>query len=150
MQSRGWINSTIHRDTNLQILKQPEIRVLSGKWQDAVHQLYNDGIQFNAIFFDTFGETYEAMREWHDHVVNLLNPHDGIYSFFNGLGGTNPFFNDVYCRIVEVEMNDLGMQVEWHTVPVDVESIKKQQSSLKRPYFTLGQYRLPQCRFIAD
>jgi len=73
-----------------------------------------------AIYFDTFGEHYRDMKIFHEHVVNLLNPDGGIYSFFNGLAGvrscalqlqpnlcihnlqTNPFFHDVYCRIAQV------------------------------------------------
>lgn len=38
---------------------------------------------FDVIFFDTF-ETLEDMDEFHEHLVDLLEPMNGIYSFFNG------------------------------------------------------------------
>jgi protein arginine N-methyltransferase 2 len=52
-----------------------------------------NGILFGAgIFFDTYGEYYEDMREFHDHLPKLLKP-DGVYSYFNGLCCGDPAYH---------------------------------------------------------
>jgi protein arginine N-methyltransferase 2 len=48
----------------------------------------------------------------------------GIFSFFNGLAGTNPFFHDVYCRIVEMEMADMGLNVQYVQMDMDPSEAK--------------------------
>ncbi|KAI3512378.1 hypothetical protein L1887_19693 [Cichorium endivia] len=62
--------------------KKENVKVVCGRWQDVVHQLES----YDGIFFDTYGEYYEDLREFHQHLPSLLNP-GGIYSFFNGLCG---------------------------------------------------------------
>jgi protein arginine N-methyltransferase 2 len=143
MREAGWLNELSGGG------QQPEIRVLCGRWQDCIDRLYETGVQFDGIFYDTFGERYEAMRKLHDHVVNWLRPETGFYSFFNGLGGTNEFFHDVSCRLVEIEMNDLGMKCEWEQMSIcEDHNTGIQKKTILRPYFTLQQYRLPKCQFI--
>lgn len=123
--------------------------VLAGRWQDVLATVYDQGLQFDAIFFDTFGEDYEALREWHDHVPNLLRSEPwAVYTFFNGLGATNPFFHDVYCTLVEVELRDVGLDVHWEEVAVEID--ERAWDGVKRPYFTLKSYRLPVCRFLTE
>lgn len=122
----------------------PGVTILYGKWQEVVEDLYNSGTNFDCIFFDTFGETYDALRDFHDHVPNLLKNEESVYSWFNGLGGTNTFFHDVYCDIARLELLDMGVRCEY--IEVDVEALSEEVwKGVKRPYFTLRTYRLPLC-----
>jgi len=120
--------------------KRPGVRILFGRWQDVLDQL----VAYDAIFFDTFGEYYEDLREFHEHVPNLLRQ-TGIYSFFNGLAATNPFFHDLYCRIAAVDLLDMGLHTEYRTVPMDVKA--EEWEGVKGKYWTLNTYNLPICRF---
>jgi hypothetical protein len=70
--------------------KMPNVRVVFGRWQDVIDDLG----QFDSIFFDTYGEYFEDMKELHDRLPRLLRP-AGVYSFFNGLAPDNIFFHMV-------------------------------------------------------
>ncbi|GAB2218937.1 hypothetical protein Drorol1_Dr00002170 [Drosera rotundifolia] len=83
--------------------EQENVRIVFGRWQDLLPQLDS----YDGIFFDTYGEYYEDLREFHQHLPRLLKP-GGIYSFFNGLCGDNAFFHVVYCHLVSLELEDLG------------------------------------------
>jgi type IV protein arginine methyltransferase len=136
IKNLGWLNKT---ETSSPV----EVRVLHGKWQDQVEVLLNEGINFDAIYFDTFGEYYKALQVWNEHVVNLLKwEKSSVYSFFNGLGGTNDFFNRVYSEIVEIELSDMGLEVE----RMELEIGEQDYSKVERPYFNLKTYRLLNCR----
>ncbi|KAI3656601.1 hypothetical protein MP638_003028 [Amoeboaphelidium occidentale] len=140
MQQLGWYNEK-SKDSNTD--DRVQVHAIEGKWQDVISNLLEDGIQFDGIFFDTFGEYYKDMQEFHEHVVNLLKP-DGSYTFFNGLGGTNPFFNEVYSEIVDIELQDMGLQVEWRFIDnLGISTDSTEWEGLERPYFTLSKYRLP-------
>ncbi|XP_057973215.1 protein arginine N-methyltransferase 2 isoform X2 [Malania oleifera] len=58
------------------------VKIIFGRWQDVLEQLES----YDGIFFDTYGEYYEDLREFHQHLPVLLKP-GGVYSFFNGLCG---------------------------------------------------------------
>ncbi|KAI4985013.1 hypothetical protein ZWY2020_017643 [Hordeum vulgare] len=74
-----------------------------GDTEDVIPQLGS----YDGIFFDTYGEYYEDMREFHEHLPELLKP-GGVYSYFNGLCGDNAFFHVVYCQLVALELASLG------------------------------------------
>lgn len=78
---------------------KPGVRVVAGRWQDVVEQLG----PFDGVFFDTYGEYAEDMREFHAHLPRLLAP-GGVYSFFNGLCPDNLFFNMVQSELVKTEL----------------------------------------------
>ncbi|PNH02928.1 Arginine N-methyltransferase 2, partial [Tetrabaena socialis] len=82
MEAGGWMG-------------RPGVRVLRGRWQEVLPALLAEA-PYDGIFFDTYGEYYEEMREFHAHLPRLLAPH-GVYSFFNGLAPDNIFFHMVYC-----------------------------------------------------
>jgi hypothetical protein len=63
--------------------KKPGVKILFGRWQDCVASLE----PFDAVFFDTFGEFYDDLKEFHTHLPRLLKP-DGTYSYFNGLAAS--------------------------------------------------------------
>jgi protein arginine N-methyltransferase 2 len=73
--------------------RKPGVQILFGRWQDVQQQL---GV-YDGIFFDTYGEYYEELRQFHLLLPKILKP-DGVYSYFNGLASDNFFFHMVYGR----------------------------------------------------
>src|SRR5581483_11220281 len=63
--------------------KKPGLKIIFGRWQDVLDQLE----LYDGIFFDTFGEFYDDIHDFHEELLNILKP-EGVYSFFNGLGAT--------------------------------------------------------------
>ncbi|CAG8794377.1 17698_t:CDS:2 [Gigaspora margarita] len=124
--------------------KKPNVKIIFGRWQDSLDQLE----VYDSIFFDTFGEFYEDLNEFNNELPNFLKP-EGIYSFFNGLGATNPFFHDVYCRIAEMHLASVGFQTEFIEIPIN-PSNEKIWEGVKGRYWTLNTYRLPVCRFLTE
>lgn len=124
--------------------KKPNVKIIFGRWQDVEDQLE----QYDGIFFDTFGEFYDDLKEFHELLPNILSP-TGIYSFFNGLGATNPFFHDVYCNIAEMDLGEIGLKVEYKKVDID-PSDNKIWEGVKGKYWTLQQYNLPICKYSED
>ncbi|TPX60079.1 hypothetical protein SpCBS45565_g07589 [Spizellomyces sp. 'palustris'] len=121
--------------------KRPGVRILFGRWQDVLDQLQ----AYDGIFFDTFGEYYDDLKEFHEHVPNILSQ-TGVYSFFNGLAGTNPFFHDVSCRLAEADLREMGLMTEYREYKMD-ELGDEVWQGVKRPYWSLPVYRLPVVTF---
>ena len=62
------------------------VTVHEGRWQDMVPRIIEQGVLFDAIYFDTFAEDYKALRDFFsDCVIGLLDE-GGKFGFFNGLG----------------------------------------------------------------
>ncbi|KAJ3051903.1 hypothetical protein HK097_007091 [Rhizophlyctis rosea] len=127
--------------------KKEGVEVIFSKWQDALE----NGLltrTYDAIFFDTFGENYDDLHSFHEHLPNLLTDESSTYSFFNGLAGTNQFFHDVACRMVELDLAEMGIETEW--VEVDVGKLGDNVwQGMRRKYWSLNGYRLPVCRLVA-
>ena len=65
---------------------KPNVKIHEGRWQDAVPNIIDQGILFDAIYFDTFAEDYKALRDFFsDCIIGLLDD-GGKFGFFNGLG----------------------------------------------------------------
>jgi type IV protein arginine methyltransferase len=101
MQETGWTN------------RGPHVRVCFGKWQDVIPQLQQEGVVVDAIFFDTYGEHYHDMQDFHVAMTSLLAKPHGIYSFFNGLAPDNLFFHGVACQCVKLHLASLGLDSEF-------------------------------------
>jgi len=113
--------------------------VVAGTWQCAVERLG----PFDAIFYDAFSEYYRDMRALHQELPRLLKP-GGVYSYFNGLAADqNPFFHEVAYRTAEVELNDLGFDVEYEQVDMHLED--EVWNGIRKNYFSLDVYTLPTC-----
>ncbi|KAI3651273.1 hypothetical protein MP228_004754 [Amoeboaphelidium protococcarum] len=139
MKETHWINSSSQQSNNV------ELRVIEKTHQQAVEQLAEDGVLLDSIFFDTFGENYQQFMQFRDDIVLPFlksEPHS-VFSWFNGFGCTNQFFADVYRTITEMDANEVGMEVELQQVDLS----DKDQSKIKRPYYTLDAYYLPTCKF---
>lgn len=103
----------------------------------------------SGIFFDTYGEYYEDLREFHQHLPALLKT-GGIYSFFNGLCGSNAFFHVVYCHLVSLELENLGYSTQ--LIPLPVKDCLGEQvwEGVKQRYWQLDTYYLPVCQAVED
>jgi type IV protein arginine methyltransferase len=120
--------------------KKPGVKIIFGRWQDVLDQLEI----YDSIFFDTFGEFYDDIHDFHEELLNILKP-EGVYSFFNGFGATNPFFHDVYCHIAEMHLENIGLSTEYVEIKID-PSADKVWEGVKSRYWVLDSYRLPICR----
>jgi protein arginine N-methyltransferase 2 len=119
--------------------QRPGVTILFGRWQDVLKR--GDFETYDGIFWDTFGEHYRDQKIFHDAIPLLLNP-DGIFSFFNGLGGTNFFFHDVYCKIVQLEFEEIGFSVQFIPIAMDPNA-SQIWDGVKRRYWSLKTYNLP-------
>ncbi|CAH8280952.1 unnamed protein product, partial [Arabidopsis lyrata] len=52
--------------------EKENVEIVFGRWQDVLDKLDDDS--FDGIFFDTYGEYYEDLREFHQHLPRLLKP----------------------------------------------------------------------------
>ncbi|CAO3666063.1 unnamed protein product [Rhizopus microsporus] len=124
--------------------KKPGVKILFGRWQDMVSKL---DIAFDGIFFDTYGEFYEDLRAFHDCVPNILQ-HDGVYTWFNGLGATNQFFHDIYCEVSEIDLRDFGLSTEYIEMPISTWAEQGVWDGVRQKYWVLDTYKLPICKFL--
>lgn len=139
MKSDGWFD-------------KEGVVVLQGRWQDVLPQLMADKpeLAFNAIYYDTFAETYSDLKEFFsEYVIGLLAPEDGRFSFFNGLGADRRICYDVYTKVSELDLGDAGLDVEWTSIPIPKLGDEKEGEweGVKRRYWVLDEYRLPICKF---
>jgi protein arginine N-methyltransferase 2 len=56
------------------------------------------------------------------------------------------FSYDVYTRLAELDLRDVGMETEWETVPVKMEDKEEVWRGVRREYWKLDEYRLPICQ----
>lgn len=122
-------------------------KIHAGKWQDVVPQLVERGEQYDAIYFDTFGEDYAELKTFFmDHVPVLLD-FDGRFSFFNGLGADRKICYDVYTKVVEMNSEEAGMDIAWEEIPVDMSKLDEQGKGewegVRRRYWTLDSKYSP-------
>ncbi|KAG8934532.1 Arginine N-methyltransferase 2 [Tulasnella sp. 418] len=131
MRSTGWYD-------------KPGVEILEGKWQDFISspQLLEFG-GFDVVYTDTFSEEYDDLHRFFETVPDLLRGHKSRFGWFNGLGATNALFYDVYSRLAEIHIQDIGMNISWSDVEVHGE--EEEIWSGTRKYFSLPYYRLPVC-----
>lgn len=129
MRAEGWYD-------------KPNVTILEGKWQDFIAngKLLEFG-GFDVVYTDTFSEDYAALRAFFEELPDLLSGPDARFSFFNGLGATNALFYDVYTHISELNLADIGLDVQWSDV--DVTTDEEERWGQSREYFNLPIYRLP-------
>ena len=87
--------------------ERPGVRLLEGRWQAVLPELAAAGEQFDAIFFDTYAETYADQHAFFAMLPMLLRPGRGVASYFNGLAADNAFYHAVYCRIAQLDVSSL-------------------------------------------
>ncbi|EHL02822.1 S-adenosyl-L-methionine-dependent methyltransferase [Glarea lozoyensis ATCC 20868] len=131
--------------------EQGAYKTYEGKWQDVLPTLLETGYTYDAIYFDTFGEDYSALKLFFTEFVPGLLDENGRFGFFNGLGADRRVCYDVYTRVVECDLVDAGLEVEWEDVEVGKlgEEGEGEWEGVRRRYWTLEGYRLPTCRFLS-
>ncbi|EKD01657.1 hypothetical protein A1Q2_04028 [Trichosporon asahii var. asahii CBS 8904] len=126
----------------------PNVTVLEGRWQDFAS---GEGLEklleaaqggFDAVFVDTFAEGYEDLKAFFEILPDILDP-EGIFSFWNGLGATNPTIYAVSSSLAELHLDDVGLEVEWHTVPIAQSLAEEVWKGVRRRYWELPGYQLP-------
>ena len=135
------------------------VRILEGRWQDFIDSADLLGYGgFDVIYTDTFSEDYNNLRQFFEHLPDLLSNEDAVFSFFNGLGATSKhrnffrnyvvetvldaFFYDIYTYISGLHLGGIGLEVAWSDV--DAEGVDEENRwGDSRQYFTLPIYRLP-------
>ena len=127
---------------------KPGVTIHEGKWQTIIPTLIEEGLQFDAIYWDTFSEAYKDLHLFFsEYVIGLLDDR-GKWGFFNGLGADRQVCYDVYTKLVEIDALEMGYDVDWTTVPVPDLEKSQEWDGVKRPYWTLKEYKLPICTFI--
>ncbi|KAI5812289.1 S-adenosyl-L-methionine-dependent methyltransferase [Pyronema omphalodes] len=127
--------------------KKPGVRILKGRWQEALQPLLDNGEVFDAIYFDTFAEEYTALKSFFEDYVIALLAEGGRFSFFHGLGADKRISYDVYTRVVEIDLLEAGLETEWVEVEIDLK--EEEWDGVRRRYWDVGNiYRLPVCTFV--
>ena len=136
--------------------EKPNVVILFGRWQDVLPPLLSaaDPLQVDAIFFDTYGEHFMDLQDFHTDIVTraLKKPH-GIYSFFNGLAPDNLFFHGVACQCVKLQLSQIGLDAEFYPCEFQGPDNEKdtEWEGIRRPYwFGRNVYYLPHCTWNAD
>jgi type IV protein arginine methyltransferase len=129
--------------------KKPNTRLFFGKWQDVVPQLIQEGVKFDGIFFDTYGEHFLDMEDFHWLIPNLLLQPSGVYSFFNGLAPDNIFFHGVACQCVKLQLQQLGLETEF--LPCEIQVNSDEWEGIRRKYWhDRDTYYLPRCTWRSE
>ena len=101
----------------------------------------------DVIYFDTFSEGYSELKAFFQHLPNLLAGPESRFSFFHGLGATNPTFHDVYTSLSALHLREVGIgHVDWHDLRMDEEVTEEVWKGVRRKYWTLPNYRVPVAR----
>jgi len=123
--------------------KKPNVRICFGKWQDEIPKLIKEGVTLDGIFFDTYGEHFLDLEDFHEIMVKLLSKPYGIYSFFNGLAPDNIFFHGVACQCVKLQLSKLGLDTEFVACEIKVD--ESAWKGVRRKYWHGDTYYLPIC-----
>ncbi|PLB39480.1 protein-arginine N5-methyltransferase [Aspergillus candidus] len=133
MKRRGWA-------------EKPGVRIHEGRWQDVLPALVADGEMFDAVYYDTFAESYGDFREFFTEQVIGLLEQEGRWSFFNGMGADRQISYDVYQKVVEMDLFEAGFDVEWEEI--EVPKLEGEWSGVRRAYWMVDHYRLPLCKYM--
>ena len=124
----------------------PNVWVHEGRWQDVIPKLLKAGLQLDAVYYDTFAESYQDLKElFEEHLVGLLDE-GGKFGFYHGLGADRRVCYDVYTEVVEIDLKDAGYSTKWEELKVP----KIEWSGVRRPYWNVDIYRLPTCKFASE
>lgn len=134
---------------------KPNVVILEGKWQATLPSLLTQGVFFDGIYYDTFSEHYEDMVEdLFDLVVGLLKP-TGTFSFFNGLGADRLVCYEVYKKVVDLDLSNYGLTVEFTEMEAPVTTLEENDTQddsvwkdIKRAYWRCPVYYHPEARFM--
>lgn len=113
--------------------KKQNVRICFGRWQDELPKLIEEGLEFDGIFYDTYGEHFTDLEDFHELMVKVLHKPDGIYSFFNGLAPDNLFFHGVAANCVKIQLSHLGLDTEFAQCEIQID--EKDWDGVRRKYW---------------
>lgn len=119
---------------------RPNTVIVPGRWQDAAEHIVANG-PYDAVFFDTFGEHLDELREFHKLLPRIVSEH-GTYSFFNGMCPNSFFFQGVACEVVRLDLRNLGFDCVFHAIDVDSGG-DEVWKAVSRRYFSSSTYYMP-------
>ncbi len=122
---------------------KPGVQVLFGRWQDVVPQMIREGVQVDAIFFDTYAEHGYDMEDFHQQIPALLSKPRGVYSFFNGLAPDNLFFHGVACQVIKLQLARLGLDAEFLQCEIQVNDDAVWEGVRRKYWHNRDVYYLP-------
>ena len=126
---------------------KPGVFIHGGRWQDVLPTMMNAGLVFDALYYDTFAESYKDFKEFFsEHLLGLLDS-AGRWSYFNGMGADRQISYDVYQKVVEMDLLEAGYDVEWQDVELP-DFVSKEWEAVRRRYWNVEKYRLPVCKFL--
>ncbi|KAL3480712.1 protein arginine N-methyltransferase 2 [Aspergillus californicus] len=126
--------------------EKPGVVIHEGRWQDILPTLVSQGEMFDAIYYDTFAESYGDFREFFTEQVIGLLEQEGKWSFFNGMGADRQISYDVYQKVVEMDLFEAGFDVAWEAIKLPV--LEGEWDGVRRPYWRVDEYRLPICKYM--
>lgn len=126
--------------------EKPGVQIHEGRWQDILPGLVEQGEMFDAIYYDTFAESYSDFREFFtEQVIGLLGQ-EGRWGYFNGMGADRQISYDVYQKVVEMDLFEAGFDIEWEEIAVP--KLEDEWTGVRRPYWVVDNYRLPLCKYM--
>ena len=126
--------------------EKPGVQIHEGRWQDILPGLVGQGEMFDAIYYDTFAESYSDFREFFTEQVIGLLEQEGRWGYFNGMGADRQISYDVYQKVVEMDLFEAGFDVEWEEIAVP--KLEGEWTGVRRPYWVVENYRLPLCKYM--
>ncbi|KAK5114549.1 hypothetical protein LTR62_002484 [Meristemomyces frigidus] len=129
--------------------EKENVTVHEGRWQDVLPKLVEQGVVLDGIYYDTYAEDYSDLKEFFQEYVIALLDKDGKFGFYNGLGADRQVCYDVYTKVVELDLFDAGLDVEWTDLKVPDLKSRNEWDGVRYPYWgTIDTYRLPTCKFV--
>lgn len=113
--------------------KKNNVRICYGRWQDELPKLVDEGLEFDGIFYDTYGEHFTDLEDFHELMAKVLHKPNGIYSFFNGLAPDNLFFHGVACNCIKIQLSHLGFDAEFAQCEIQVK--EEEWKGVRRKYW---------------
>lgn len=126
--------------------ERPGVQIHEGRWQDILPGLVGQGEMFDAIYYDTFAESYSDFREFFTEQVIGLLEQEGRWGYFNGMGADRQISYDVYQKVVEMDLFEAGFDIEWEEIAVP--KLEGEWTGVRRPYWVVDNYRLPLCKYM--
>ncbi|KAK3114762.1 Arginine N-methyltransferase 2 [Teratosphaeriaceae sp. CCFEE 6253] len=129
--------------------EKANVTIHEGRWQDVLPRLVAEGVVLDGIYYDTYAEDYKDLKEFFtEYVIALLEP-SGKFGFYNGLGADRQVCYDVYTKVVEVDLFEAGLDVEWTEIKVPDLKSRNEWDGVRYPYWgSIATYRLPTCKFV--
>lgn len=126
--------------------EKPGVKIHEGRWQDVLPSLVAEGETFDAVYYDTFAESYQDFREFFTEQLIGLLEQDGRWGFFNGMGADRQISYDVYQKVVDMDLFEAGFEIDWEGIAVP--KLDGEWTGVRRPYWMVDEYRLPLCSYM--